>query len=188
MTSRRRKQVRAFAAAVVITLVLGACAGDDAGASQGTTKLADPTQKLAATGGVETGPTETAPPPAQAAPDVQEPATCQFVQPRARAHLELTDTGDRIKARFVLHQMTSPGHLWRIVFLHADASECCAPPGADDFRVVFEGTRLATGDSADITVQRSIADYTYDVVTAKARDRQTGQLCRVRRAGGIGED
>jgi hypothetical protein len=203
MTTRRRKKVGAFAVAVVITLVLGACTGDGAGASQGATKLANPTQTLAAAGGAETGPTETgpaetgpaetgpaetapaetAPPPAQAALDVQEPATCEFVQPRARAHLELTDSGDRIKARFVLHQMTSPGHLWRIVFRHADASECCAPPGADDFGVAFEGTRLATGDSGDITVQRSIVDYAYDVVTAKARDRQTGQLCRVRRAG-----
>lgn len=43
MTSRMRKTVGAFAMAVVITLVLGACAGDDAGASQGATKLANPT-------------------------------------------------------------------------------------------------------------------------------------------------
>lgn len=41
--------------AVVITLVLGACAGDDSGASQGTTKLANPT-----TGPAETAPAETA--------------------------------------------------------------------------------------------------------------------------------
>jgi hypothetical protein len=34
MTSRRRRNVGAFAVAVVITLVLGACAGDDADASQ----------------------------------------------------------------------------------------------------------------------------------------------------------
>ena len=43
MTSRRRKKAGAFAVAGVITLVLGACAGDDAGASQGTTKLANRT-------------------------------------------------------------------------------------------------------------------------------------------------
>jgi hypothetical protein len=61
MTSRRCKKVRAFAVAVVITLVLGACAGDDAGASQGTTKLANPTTGPTETGPVETGPTVTGP-------------------------------------------------------------------------------------------------------------------------------
>jgi len=61
MTSRRRKKVGAFAVAVVITLVLGACVGDDGGASQGPTKLANPTQTPATTGGAGTGPVETGP-------------------------------------------------------------------------------------------------------------------------------
>jgi hypothetical protein len=61
MTSRRRKKVGAIAVGVVITLVMGACAGDDAGASQGATKLANRTLTPAAAGGAETGPTETGP-------------------------------------------------------------------------------------------------------------------------------
>ena len=116
---------------------------------------------------------------ASAAPDVQEPARCQFVQPRARSHLELTDMGDRIEARFVLHQMTLPGHRWRIVLKMAQTGLGRPDPG--DWRVFFEGTRLATGDSGDITVQRSVMDPGGFVVgAAKARDRQTGQFCRVR--------
>jgi hypothetical protein len=71
MTSRRRKKVGAFAVAVVITLVSGACAGDEADASQGATKLADRTQTPAATGGAETGPTETG--PAETGPAVTGP-------------------------------------------------------------------------------------------------------------------
>jgi len=68
MTSRMREKVGAIAMAVVTTLVLGACAGDDTGASQGTMKLANPT-----TGPTETGPTETGPaitgPPGDPQPD-----------------------------------------------------------------------------------------------------------------------
>ena len=112
------------------------------------------------------------------APDERQAATCRGVQPRARAHLELTDMGDRIEARFVLHQMTQPGHRWRIV-LKIEAAGLGGPdPGA--WRVFFEGTRLATGDSGDITVQRSVLDPGAFVLgAAKARDRQTGQFCRV---------
>jgi hypothetical protein len=128
---------------------------------------------------VETRSAETAP-SAQAAPDVQEPARCKFVQPRAQAHLELTQTADGIEAQFVLHQMTTPGHLWRIVLKHAHLTGCCAGPHRDDFYVVFEGTRLATGDSGDITVQRIIRGVGSGFVRAEARDRQTGQFCRVR--------
>lgn len=115
--------------------------------------------------------------------DEVDRATCSGVQPRARAHLELTRVHGRIEARFVLHQMSQSAHRWRVVYLQAEAT-CCAPPKADDFRVVFKGTRLATGERGDITVQRHIVDHAaYDLVTAKARDRQTGQFCRVRRAG-----
>jgi hypothetical protein len=110
-------------------------------------------------------------------PDVQRAAGCSFVQPPARAHLELTDFGDTIKARFVLHQMTLPGHRWRIVLAKAHPSGFF--PQADEWRPLFEGTRLATGDSGDITVQRSVRNSGSLFVRAKARDRQTGQFCRV---------
>jgi hypothetical protein len=61
MNSRMREEVGAIAVAVVITLVLGACAGDDSGASEGATKLANPTQTRAAIGGEGTGPAGTGP-------------------------------------------------------------------------------------------------------------------------------
>jgi hypothetical protein len=72
MTSRMREEVGAIAVAVVITLVLGACAGDDSGASEGAGKLANPTETRAATGGA-TGPAETG--PAETGPSVTGPAT-----------------------------------------------------------------------------------------------------------------
>jgi len=81
MTSRRHKhkKVGAIAVAVVITLVMGACAGDDAGASQGTTKLANPTQTAAATGGAGTGPTETG--PTETADRGENPEPSPLVEP-----------------------------------------------------------------------------------------------------------
>ena len=54
--------------------------------------------------------------PASVGPDEVRQGTCSD---GARSHLELTDMVDRIKARFVLHQMTLPGHRWRIVLRHA---------------------------------------------------------------------
>jgi hypothetical protein len=96
----------------------------------------------------------------------------------ARSHLERTDMGDRIEVRFVLHQMTLPGHRWRVVLKIAQHGLGGPDPG--DWRVFFEGTRLARGDSGDITVQRSVVDPGgFVAVAAKARDRQTGQFCRV---------
>ncbi len=132
---------------------------------------------------VDTRPTETgstAAPASAGTPDVQRPVACSFVQPRARGHLELTyvvgQIEGQIEVRFVLRQMTLPGHRWRIVLRHANGG----PPGPDDWRVFFEGTRLARGDSGDITVQRSVVNRTsVDIVEAKARDIQTGQFCRV---------
>jgi hypothetical protein len=84
MTSRRRKKVGAIALVVVITLVLGACVGDDAGASQGTTKLANPTQSPAATGGAGTGPVETGPAvtgPAETADGGEDPEPPPLAKP-----------------------------------------------------------------------------------------------------------
>jgi hypothetical protein len=74
--------------------------------------------------------------------------------------------------------MTLPGHLWRIVLRQAHPMGFF--PDADDWRPLFEGTRLATGDSGDITVQRSVSSGGFVYVRAKARDRQTGQFCKVR--------
>jgi hypothetical protein len=141
----------------------------------------DRSEKSVAPAGEVTGPAETGPAAAPASagtPDAQRPATCSFVQPRASGHLELTYVAgqSQIEVRFVLHQMTLPGHRWRIVLRHANGG----PPGPDDWRVFFEGTRLARGDSGDITVQRSVVNRTsVDVVEAKARDIQTGQFCRM---------
>ena len=112
-------------------------------------------------------------------PDVQRGGMCQGVQPRARAHLELTDVGDRIEARFVVHQMTQPGHLWRVVLRYGPVGPCCTPPGPGEGHVFFEGTRVATG--GDLVVQRSVVRLSPDdFFRAKARDRHTGQFCRVR--------
>ena len=132
------------------------------------------TREYVETRSAETGPAETA---LAGEPDVQRAAECSFVQPPARAHLELTDVGYTIKARFVLHQMTLPGHRWRIVLRQAHPSGFF--PQADDWRPLFEGTRLATGDSGHITVQRSVGHFGFVFVRAKASDRQTGQFCRV---------
>lgn len=60
MTRRRHRKVGPIAVAVLITLVMGACVGDEAGASRGMTKLANPTTH-ASTGGAGTGPAETGP-------------------------------------------------------------------------------------------------------------------------------
>jgi hypothetical protein len=180
MTSRRRKKVRAFAAAVVITLVLGACAGDEAGASQGTTKLANPTTGPAVTGKTETGPTETASPPARAsaAPDVVEVGMCSD---GARWRLEVTVMGDPaqhrpvrdgIKVRFEVHQ--SPvGHEWRIDFRRMEHNI-----GPFIGHVFTRRTRVAS-DSGIFVVQLRYTDWPgWDGLVVKAVDEQTGQVCK----------
>jgi hypothetical protein len=120
--------------------------------------------------------------PASTAPDVVERAECNFFQPEARAHLKLRDMGDRIKVWFVLHQMTTPGHRWRIALRHGRALD---PFEHGDGRVFFVGTRVATGESGDLAVQQSVVErieedwFAGDGFAAKARDRQTGQFCHV---------
>lgn len=180
MTSRRRKKVGAFALAVGITLVLGACVGDDAGASQGTTKPANRTVTPRAAGGAGTGPAETAPPsaPPSAAPDVVEATKCS---------VEATGTGDRVKVRFEVHQ--SPvGDSWRIHLRHMEHN---ITPGYG--RTFFRGTRVARAlehvrrqparDSGVLVVQRSFPGWNIegavneDGVAGRAVDRQTGEVC-----------
>lgn len=169
MTSRRRKKGGSLAVAVVITLVLGACTGDDAGAGRGTTELVNRTQTPAATGGTAgTGPAETAPPSAApAAPDVVETGCSAG----ARSRLELTAMGKRIKVRFEVRR--SPvGHSWHIVLRHSYG------PNHDRN---FAGTRVASesGDSLVVRwVKDSFGPFEVDRFRAKATDTQTGQVCK----------
>jgi hypothetical protein len=160
---RKRRNQRIAAGVVGIAVFVGAV-----GIVTSVSSL-DRSETSVVPGGDVTGP---------AAPDEEARATCQFVQTLARAHLELTYVKHGIRARFVLHQMTLPGHRWRIVLSQAHPSGFF--PQADDWRPIFDGTRLATGDSGDITVQRSVGNFAgFDWVRAKARDRLTGQFCRV---------
>ena len=176
MTSRRHKNVGAFAVAVVITLVLGACVGDDAGASQGATKLANRTLTPAATGGAGTGPAETG--PAETAPPSAPGSTTPVVNARmcsdgARWRLKARDTGDRIKVRFEVHQ--SPvGHSWRIHLRYMEHNITTAYG-----HVFFRGTRVAS-DSGVLVVQLTRPDWGPrfpDGVDGRAVDRQTGEVC-----------
>jgi hypothetical protein len=189
-TRKRNWRIVAIAQVIAILIVAVAIPTSVAALTSDETSVVP---AVDATGPAETGPAETGPTALEptaleltaleltaGGPDEQDSATCQGVQPPARGHLELTQMADGIKARFVLHQMTTPGHLWRIVLKHADLTGCCAGPDRDDFDVVFEDTVLATGDSGDITVQHIIRGVRTGFVKAKARDRQTGQLCIVR--------
>jgi hypothetical protein len=174
MTSRRRKKVRAFAVAVVITLVLGACAGDDAGASQGTTKLANPMTGPTETGPMETGPTETASSPDRASAAADRVKRGMMCSDGARWRLEVTDTGNWIKVRFEVHQ--SPvGHEWRIDFRHVQHN---IMPVIG--HVFFRGTRVAS-DSGVLVVEPRHPDWAgVDGLVGEAVDRQTGQVCKAR--------
>jgi hypothetical protein len=122
---------------------------------------------------VETGPAETAPPPApaSAARDVVYASMCSD---GARWRLEVTDTGDRIKVRFEVYQ--SPvGHEWRIHLRHVKHN--IFPVVGHAF---FRGTRVAS-DSGVFVVQLRYPDRVeVDGVDGKAVDRQTGQVCEAR--------
>jgi hypothetical protein len=115
--------------------------------------------------------------PASAAPDVVSQEMCSH---GGRARLVLTDVGDRIKVRFEVHR--SPvGRSWRIVLRHGRVDL----GGPNHGQVKFEGTRVAN-ENDDLAVQRSVVDQEGfqggDGFAAKAVDRQTGQLCRLREA------
>jgi hypothetical protein len=133
----------------------------------------DRTQTPIAPRPVETGPTQTAPPPARAsaAPDEVRTGTCSD---SARWRLELTDLGDRIKVRFEVYQ--SPvGHSWRIVLHHVRG----IPANSGDAVVFFRGTRVAAEDGG-VVAQRRVWDWAtpIDWFMARAVDTQTGQVCK----------
>jgi hypothetical protein len=107
--------------------------------------------------------------PASAVPDGVRPGWCSD---GARSRLELTDIGDRITARFEVHD-SPPGHLWhirmwRIRFISHK-------------REIFRGARVASA-SGDFSVGRLIPDTTGDwgVLRVKAVDSATGQRCIAR--------
>jgi hypothetical protein len=176
MTSRRHKNVGAIAVAGVITLVLGACAGDEAGASQGATKLANRTLTPPATGGAGTGPAETG--PAKTAPPSAPGSTTPVVNARmcsdgARWRLKARGNEDRVKVRFEVHQ-SLVGHSWRIHFRHMEHN-ITTHYGP----VFFRGTRVAS-DSGVLVAQLTRPNerqHSWHGVAGRAVDRQTGEVC-----------
>jgi hypothetical protein len=123
--------------------------------------------------GSETGPAQTAPPPALAsgAPDAVRQRTCSD---GARSRLELTDVGrhpdqDKILIRFEVHRSPA-GHWWRIT-LHANR------PGYLNPNTTIRLSRVAS-DSGYLAVQARRYGVFWRVL-AEAVDTQTGQVCEV---------
>jgi hypothetical protein len=123
--------------------------------------------------GSQTGPPQTAPPPAraQAAPDVVETGECSA---GARSRLELTGADRRIKVRFEVRR--SPvGHFWHIVLRHSYTSE------NGDHHDPPRHARILASESGDFVVQVRVKDnfgpFEDDFIRAKAADTQTGQVC-----------
>jgi hypothetical protein len=123
--------------------------------------------------GSQTGPPQTAPPPAraQAAPDVVETGECSA---GARSRLELTGADRRIKVRFEVRR--SPvGHFWHIVLRHSYTSEI------GDHHDPPRHARILASESGDFVVQVRVKDnfgpFEDDFIRAKAADTQTGQVC-----------
>jgi hypothetical protein len=130
----------------------------------------------AGTGPVQTGPAETAQRPARAsaAPDVVVQERCSA---GAKARLELTDTGDRIKMRFEVHG-SPPAHLWHIRMWRMRDEFF----GTTDWREIWRGARVAS-DNGDFAVVRLASRY-FDTRPewggrVKAIDSATGQVCHV---------
>ena len=126
------------------------------------------------TGPAETGPMETAPPPALAsgAPDVVKQGTCSD---GARWRLELTNLvpvdQNRIRLRFEVHR--SPvGHSWRIHFRYKEHNITTIYHD-----VLFRDTRVASDDGVFVVQRRIPETFHSDGVDGKAVDRQTGQVC-----------
>ena len=101
-------------------------------------------------------------------PDVVKARMCND---GARWRLEVTDTGDRIKLRFEVHQ-SPPGHEWRIHFRYKEHNIFTVYG-----HVFFRGTRVAS-DSGVFVVQRRIPEtFHHDGIDGEAVDRQTGEVC-----------
>jgi hypothetical protein len=154
-----REKVGAIAVAVVITLVLGACTGDDAGGSQGTTKLANPTQTPATTGGAGIGPTETG--PAETGPTVTGPGIGNTGDPSSVGFGGLPPEGATpskpLRGELVMKESGRPGGLgspWYAVHVYADGrliwsrdveiigAEYSLPPRWIEQRLTPEGVEL----------------------------------------------
>jgi hypothetical protein len=104
-------------------------------------------------------------------PDVVRQRTCSD---GARSRLELTDTGDRSKVRFEVHQ--SPvGHEWRIYFRHMQHN--IFPIIG---HVFFRGTRVASDSGVLVVEPRHPDRGKVDGLVGEAVDRQTGQVCKAR--------
>lgn len=98
--------------------------------------------------------------PASASPDVTRRGACSD---GARWKLELTDHGRRIEVDLEVHR--SPvGDRWGVRLLH-------------DGDVFFRGTKTAD-DSGEFSVHQRVRDRSgTDRLTARARDRATGEVC-----------
>jgi hypothetical protein len=139
------------------------------------------TREYVETRSAETGPAETAPPPAS---DITSDGPLGVgCSADAGVHLVIKDIGDRIAVRFEVHR--SPvGHSWQIVLLHDEADVGGGGFHWDRGAPFFEGTSVAS-DSGDLVVQRSVVDQEWvDGFRAEAVDRQTGQVCRQSARGG----
>ena len=173
LRDRRRRNRRIAAGVVGITVFVAAIWIVTSGLSLDRSgKSVAPAGEV--TGPAETGPAETAPPsaPASTVPDVVRQRTCSN---GARSRLELTNLGQfyiptGIRMRFEVHR--SPvGRSW-LISLRAERVDDIAPP----YRV-FRGIRVAS-DSGDLAVELD-RDGQWGLVSAKAVDTQTGQVCRV---------
>ena len=106
-------------------------------------------------------------------PDVVKARMCSD---GARWRLEITDTGERIKVRFAVHQ-SPPGHEWRIHFRYKEHNITTILG-----HVFFRGTRVAS-DSGGFMVQLSRPDWDRegdihpDGIDGEAVDRQAGEVC-----------
>lgn len=113
----------------------------------------------------------------QAVPASAAPGVVRRCSDGARARLELTDVGDRIKVRFEIYR--SPGgHSWRIELRHQTNPLAHWPSAV----VIFEGTRVAS-ENGDLAVQRRVPAHGFDAFRVRAVDTQTGEVCKIPRRG-----
>ena len=91
--------------------------------------------------------------------------------------LELTDTGDKIRARFVVRYAQGGQKPWRFVLRLGRAGP--DPFNYGDGRVFFEGITVRPFLSQEVAVQASVGDLEGDDgFAAKAVNQGTGQVCK----------